>query len=73
MMNKPRCYNRPPFKPYVAAPIGWTDDGRRDMTYIPDEMSKTCHQHGPMGEATLHPERWDCAGCEWKPTEEETK
>lgn len=22
---KPTCYNRPPFKDYVPAPIGWTD------------------------------------------------
>ena len=41
------------------------------MVEIPDPMSKTCQQHGPMGEATLHPEKWDCAGCMWKPTEEE--
>lgn len=66
-VNKPNCYNRRAFAPYVAAPIGWTDDGRREMAYIPDPMSKTCQQHGQMGEATLHPEKWDCAGCKWKP------
>ena len=64
---KPSCYNRPPFKDYLAAPIGWTDDGRRDMAYIPDPMSKGCQQHGPMGVATLHPEQWACDGCRWKP------
>lgn len=66
-MTKPACYNRPPFKDYLAAPIGWTDDGRRDMAYIPDEMSKTCQQHVALGEATLHPLDWDCVGCEWMP------
>ena len=35
------------------------------MVEIADPMSKGCQQHGPLGEATLHPERWDCAGCKW--------
>ena len=67
---KPNCYNRPPFKDTVLVQDGWM---WREMTRlprmveIPDPMSKTCQQHGPMGEATLHPEKWDCAGCCWKP------
>jgi hypothetical protein len=37
------------------------------MSRISDPMSKGCQQHGPLGEATLHPERWDCVGCVHKP------
>lgn len=66
-MSRPSCYNRPAFKHFTVVPIGWTVDGKRDTAFIPDSMSKGCKQHGPMGEATLHPEAWDCVGCEWKP------
>ena len=69
-MSRPRCYNRPPLSDYATVPIGWTDDGRREMAYILDPMSKTCQQHGLMGEATLHPEQWACDGCQWQPKKE---
>lgn len=70
---KPRCYNRPPFKPELSVPDGWSAAGRRVWNIILDPMSKDCKQHGVMGEATLHPEDWDCAGCRWKPEKEETR
>ena len=64
---KPNCYNRPAFFPYLQVQTGWTEDGRRITAYLPDPMSRGCQQHGPLGEATLHPEKWDCEGCCWKP------
>ena len=64
---KPRCYNRPPFNDFVCVPVGWTAYGELQTDYIRDPMSKGCQQHGPMGEATLHPELWACDGCRWKP------
>lgn len=77
-MTTPSCYNRPPFKDTVCVQdgwhaytewVGWNEIKTRlpRMVEIPDPMSKTCQQHGQMGEATLHPEKWDCAGCCWKP------
>lgn len=82
---KPSCYNRPPFKTSVKIQDGWLNTYMIDASlqteqvriahtkYIPDHMSKGCQQHGPMGEATLHPEDWDCAGCRWESTEDKTK
>lgn len=71
---KPNCYNRPPYKETRIVQDGWTSPiGNMTaivspkMVEIADPMSKGCQQHGPLGEATLHPERWDCAGCRWKP------
>jgi len=76
---KPACYNRPPFKDSVTVQDGWCYEKVRDelgrilrirmdvMVAIPDPMSKTCQQHGPLGEATLHHGDWDCVGCEWMP------
>lgn len=64
-MTKPACFNRPAFKNTVVVQNGWTDDGRRNMVEIVDPMTKTCQQHGPLGEATLH--GWDCAGCAHAP------
>lgn len=74
---KPRCHNRPPFNDTVQVQDGWYGQilpfvGKTripHMVEIPDPMSKDCKQHGPMGEATLHPEQWACDGCEWKPEE----
>lgn len=68
---RPRCHNRPPFNDTVQVQDGWNLVGGRVLKAIPNPMSKGCKQHGPMGEATLHPEQWACDGCEWKP--EETK
>lgn len=65
--TKPRCFNRAPFKDYVQVQNGWTEDGRRLMAYIPDNMSKTCPQWGTLGEARL--KNWDCTGCKWKQTD----
>lgn len=64
---KPRCYNRPPFKDTVEVQLGWGPNCTRAMAHISDPMSKGCQQHGPLGEATLHPEQWACDGCRWKP------
>lgn len=76
---RPRCHNRPPFKDTVIAQDGWVYEivrllgGGEAQTRspivkeVPDPMSKECQQHGASGEATLHPEDWDCAGCVWKP------
>ena len=74
---KPSCYNRPPFKDTATVRDGWRPFWVKDshtlysplVIDVPDPMSKTCQQHGPMGEATLHPEKWDCEGCCWKPEE----
>jgi hypothetical protein len=65
MTDHPKCYNRPPYQDHVYVQNGWTEDGRRIMAYIPDDMSKGCPQHGPLGEATL--KKWNCEGCRWKP------
>jgi hypothetical protein len=80
-MNKPSCYNRPDFKDTVIVQDGWVSTKpvmdvsgslwQRSrvpaIVEIPDPMSKGCQQHGPMGEATLHPEQWACDGCIHKP------
>lgn len=68
----PRCYNRPAFKDTIRVQKGYFKEngpfnGARKMVQIPDPMSKGCQQHGPMGEAHLHPEDWNCVGCKWKP------
>lgn len=65
--------NRAPFNDYVFVPakrvnrIGLIEHFR---LMVPDPMSKGCQQHGAFGEATLHPEDWDCDGCVWKPNGE---
>ena len=70
-IGKPSCYNRPPFASSRLVQDGWklgelfgitTRTPERLM--IPDNMSKTCQQWGPLGEARL--KGWDCAGCRWK-------
>lgn len=73
-MTKPNCYNRQPFKDTVEVQVGWVNSNEwmykaqlRRVETIHDPMSKGCQQHGPMGEATLHPDKWDCGGCRWKP------
>ena len=68
---KPSCYNRPDFQQFAQVQNGWTEDGKRITAFVPDNMSKGCQQHGPMGEATLHPEQWACDGCRHKPEGEE--
>lgn len=72
-MNPP-CHNRPPFQDSRLVQDGWelvNLDGAMTqmpvMKLIPDEMSKGCQQHGPLGEATLR--GLDCDGCKWKPEE----
>jgi hypothetical protein len=70
---RPRCYNRPPFVDTLLVPNGWNLAGGRVIEAIPDSMSKGCQQHGPMGEATLHPEQWACGGCVWKPETNQTE
>lgn len=65
-MKLPSCYNRSPFKGYVYVQNGWTEDGRRDMVCLEDNMTKRCHQHdAPFGEAYLG--RLECGDCCWKP------
>lgn len=73
---RPKCYDRPSFKDTILVPYGRLAQYNstlhaRETTpllkYIPDPMSKGCKQHGPMGEATLHPEDWNCEGCKWRP------
>lgn len=79
---KPNCYNRQAFKATVIVQDGWKDVILKEMAIaggdalatrlplmveLPDPMSKGCQQHGQKGEATLHPEQWDCDGCQWKP------
>lgn len=62
-MNPP-CYNRPAFKQQVNVQNGWTEDGRRNMIIMEDNMTKYCHQTTPpFGEAHLH--GWDCGDCRW--------
>ena len=68
-MDKPACYNRPPFAASRLVQDGWNLVGGRNTIEIPDNMSKGCQQWGELGEARL--KGWDCAGCKWK--EEKTK
>lgn len=71
---KPTCYNRHAFLDRRTVQDGYERPiGNMSAVIVPrlvtidDPMSKGCQQHGPLGEATLHPELWDCAGCRWKP------
>lgn len=71
---KPSCYNRPPFRDTREVQDGYERPiGNMSAVIVPrmvtidDPMSKGCQQWGPLGEATLHPERWDCVGCVHKP------
>ena len=61
---KPNCYNRAPYKSTAMAQDGWTEDGRRIVVEVPDNMSKGCQQWGAKGEARIH--GWDCDGCRWR-------
>lgn len=69
---QPNCYNRQPFAGTRIVQNGWelteingVDTLMPHLVEIQDNMSKGCHQHEPMGEATLHPEDWNCDGCKW--------
>lgn len=79
-MERPKCYNREPYKDKVMVQDGWLNSKHIQHPFLPpvasrvplmkeiaDPMSKTCKQHGHMGEAALHPEKWACGGCKWRP------
>lgn len=64
MEGRPSCFNRPPYKEFVEVQRGWTEDGRRDTTFVPDGMYKGCPSiKPPFGEAYL--KGWKCTGCRW--------
>ena len=64
-MIRPSCYNRPEYERYLSVPNGYSYDGRKLFTLIPNRMSKDCRQWGPQGEAKL--KNWNCDGCRHKP------